>query len=226
MDLMIDINTLFKNKKPIVENLAPFGFTAHGDGHVYSADVMNHQFRMNVFVTQDGEVSAEILDSSLNEPYILHNVSKAQGSFVGMVREEYKSVLVQIAERCFETVIFKSDDARLVIERVREKYCDELEFLWKKFSDNAVLRRKDTKKWYAALLILKKSKLGLNGDGYVDIIDLRGRPEDIIALVDQKKYFPGYHMNKKHWYAICLDGSVPMDEIFRRIDESHALALK
>ncbi len=52
------------------------------------------------------------------------------------------------------------------------------------------------------------------------------KPEDIDALVDGKKYLPGYHMNKRHWVTICLDGSTCQEEIFCRIAESFALALK
>jgi predicted DNA-binding protein (MmcQ/YjbR family) len=48
--------------------------------------------------------------------------------------------------------------------------------------------------------------------------------EEIDVVVDGKKYYPGYHMNKKHWVTICLDGSVPIEEVFRRIDESYGLA--
>ncbi|MDO5549136.1 MAG: hypothetical protein Q4F79_11730 [Eubacteriales bacterium] len=33
-------------------------------------------------------------------------------------------------------------------------------------------------------------------------------------------------MNKKHWYTICLNGSVTKDELFRRIEESYELAKK
>jgi len=135
-------------------------------------------------------------------------------------------VLAAVAKACTEPDVFKSEEARRIIAYVREKYRSELEFLWKRFSDNAILRRQDTAKWYAALLILPKIKLGLNEPGLVEIIDLRSKPENIVALVDGKKYFPGYHMNKKHWFAICLDGSVPVEEIFARIDESFTLAVK
>jgi predicted DNA-binding protein (MmcQ/YjbR family) len=34
---------------------------------------------------------------------------------------------------------------------------------------------------------------------------------------------PGYHMNKKHWNTINLDGSVPDKEIFSWIDHSYDL---
>ena len=33
-------------------------------------------------------------------------------------------------------------------------------------------------------------------------------------------------MSKKHWFTVCLDGSVPTADIFRMIDESYSLAVK
>ena len=37
---------------------------------------------------------------------------------------------------------------------------------------------------------------------------------------------PGYHMNKRHWNTITLDGSIAAVEIFSMIDESYALVVK
>jgi predicted DNA-binding protein (MmcQ/YjbR family) len=34
---------------------------------------------------------------------------------------------------------------------------------------------------------------------------------------------PGYHMNKKHWNTINLDGSIPDNEVFKWIDHSYDL---
>lgn len=34
---------------------------------------------------------------------------------------------------------------------------------------------------------------------------------------------PGYHMNKKHWNTVILDGSVPDKEVFSWIDHSYKL---
>ena len=45
-------------------------------------------------------------------------------------------------------------------------------------------------------------------------IDLRERHSSII---------PGYHMNKKHWNTVMLNGSVPDKEIFSWIDHSYDL---
>lgn len=223
---MTDIDTLFKNRSVKFDRLLPFGFVKQEDAYIYSADLVSGQFKMTVTVTKEGKVSAEVIDGFSNEHYVLHRVSGASGAFVGTVREEYERLLAAIAEACFEPDAFKSEGARKVIRYVREKYQDELQFLWQRFPENAIFRRKDNKKWYAALLILQKKKLGFTEDGEVEIIDLRGKPEDIAALLDGKKYLPGYHMNKKHWFTLCLNGSVPMEEVFCRIDESFKLADK
>ncbi len=223
---MADIDTLFKHRKMNHERLLLFGFLENKSVYFYSASLFDGQFKMTVTVTKDGKVTTEVIDSFSKEAYILHRISGAQGAFVGTVREEYAAILAAIADACFEPDVFKSEGARQVIQYVKKKYQDELQFLWQRFPENAIFRRKDSNKWYAALLVLQKKKLGLAEDGVVDIIDLRGKPEDIDVLVDKKSYFPGYHMNKKHWFTMCLDGSVPIEEIFRRIDASFALAAK
>jgi predicted DNA-binding protein (MmcQ/YjbR family) len=45
-------------------------------------------------------------------------------------------------------------------------------------------------------------------------IELRERYSSITA---------GYHMNKKHWNTVLLDGSVPDREVFAWIDHSYEL---
>ena len=75
-------------------------------------------------------------------------------------------------------------------------------------------------------MTVSKSKLGLDDDEKIEIVDLRIKTEETEKTVDNKKYFSGYHMNKKHWITICLDGSVSTDEIFERIEESYNLAIK
>jgi len=36
----------------------------------------------------------------------------------------------------------------------------------------------------------------------------------------------GYHMNKKHWNTVLLDGDVPDGELQRQVDHSYALVVK
>lgn len=216
----------FKNKKMNIQKLLSYGFVGQGSRYTFSADLADGQMNLTIIVSSDGKIYTEVIDNITGDEYVLHLVAGTSGAFVGQVRNEYESILDDISAKCFECDVFKSDDAKKIIAYVRTAYGDELEFLWKKFSDNAIFRRKDTNKWYAALLIVSKCKLGIGSDEIVEILDLRMKPDDIETLLDNKKYFPGYHMNKKHWCTICLDGSVPIEEICRRIDESYLLAVK
>jgi predicted DNA-binding protein (MmcQ/YjbR family) len=58
-------------------------------------------------------------------------------------------------------------------------------------------------------------------------ISLKADPIDAVILRKQYSAItPGYHMNKKHWNTVALDGSVPDDEMKRMIDESYALVVQ
>lgn len=58
----------------------------------------------------------------------------------------------------------------------------------------------------------------------LEIIDLRIAGEHIEKLIDQKIYFPGYHMNKKSWNTVVLNNSVSDTELHERIHESYLRA--
>jgi predicted DNA-binding protein (MmcQ/YjbR family) len=58
-------------------------------------------------------------------------------------------------------------------------------------------------------------------------ISLKCDPE--LALELRERYpavTPGYHMNKKYWNTIMLDGTIPDREVFSWIDHSYEEVLK
>lgn len=122
--------------------------------------------------------------------------------------------------------IFKSKQARQIIKYVEEKYNNKLEFLWIKFPKYAIFRHKENKKWYAILMSLEENKLGIESDKIIDIVVLKNNRDNIINLIDNEKYFAGYHMNKRNWFTIKLDDSVPIKEIYYFIDESYIITNK
>lgn len=219
------VNIIFKNKACSFEKLLDFGFVKKQDKYLYKTILPSCGFEMNVSITEQGKISAEVLDTDLNEPYTLHLASGAVGEFVGNIKAEYESVLAEISDKCFEPDVFKTELAKEIIVYIRNTYGNELEYLWEKFPDNAVVRRSDNKKWYAALLTVSRIKLGFEVDENVEIVDLRMKPEEV-EKIDKVKILPGYHMNKKHWITVVLDGTVPLGKIFSLIDESYALAKK
>ena len=116
-------------------------------------------------------------------------------------------------------------DREEIFEYVKKQYGTIPEYLWSSSPDSAVLRHQNGK-WYAVIMNVEKSKLGLNGDGTVEIIDVKCDPEMTGMIIQIYGFLPGYHMNKKHWVTVLLDGSVPSEELYRLIDASYSLAAK
>ena len=55
-------------------------------------------------------------------------------------------------------------------------------------------------------------------------INLKCDPEKAIELREEyDTVTPGYHMNKKHWNTIIIDGSIPEKKLFHWIDNSYSL---
>lgn len=220
------LNGIFKRKKVNIPKLYAYGFSENSYGFYFNTILHGSGFQMTIEVTREGLIKTTVIDPETAEPYTLHLNNDTAGSFVGGVKTEYEQILTDIAQKCFDPDVFKSAQTKEIIDYVRAEYQDELEFLWQKFPDNAVWRRKDNKKWYGAILTVSRNKLGIHSDEMVEIIDLRINPGQMKATVDNKKYFPGWHMNKNNWYTIILDGSVSTAEIFQRIDKSYNLATK
>lgn len=69
-----------------------------------------------------------------------------------------------------------------------------------------------------ALVFLEDSSLSIN---------LKCDPDLAMHLRRfYKAVRPGYHMNKKHWNTVSLDGSIPDEEVFAMINESYDLVVK
>lgn len=212
----------FRLKRFDKTKLISFGFSDGDKELVYRKKIADGQMDMRVCV-KDGRIFSEVYDCDTGDEYTLHAVDGTSGEFVGRVRRDFEKVLSDIAERCCEDEAFHSDNARLLREYARNRYGTELEFLWDRLPDAAVLRRSDNKKWYAVLMTVKGEKLGLS-QALTEIIDVRALPEEIDSAVDGENYFRGYHMNKKHWLTLRLDGTVGFKEIVSRLDESYLLA--
>ena len=64
----------------------------------------------------------------------------------------------------------------------------------------------------------------ISSDTHPLSMNLKCDPEHAVELREQyPAVAPGYHMNKKHWNTVTLDGSIPPGEIFAMIDHSYEL---
>lgn len=112
-----------------------------------------------------------------------------------------------------------------VFAYARRVYRTEPEYLWQRYPDYAVLRRPDDRKWYALIGGVPRDKLGLEGSERVDVVNVKTGDEMLSDfLAGQKGYAPAYHMHKKNWVSVLLDGSVPFAEITALLDQSYQAA--
>ena len=221
---MRELKDFIKDKKIDFKKLEEFGFKLKDNSYYYHTSLLKNQFKMSVKISLDNSIFTEIIDTETNEAYVLHLLEIKRSGYSEKVYKAYSEVLEKIQKECFKDERFKANYTKEIIDYINNKYGDKLEFLWEKSPKNAVVRRKSTKKWYAAILTISKRKIGLNSYELVEIINLHNSQEEIEKLIDNKKYFPAYHMNKKHWCTICLDGTVELKEIYKLIDISYELA--
>ena len=158
--------------------------------------------------------------------FVLHDGPPYLSSDKIHVGTALNKILKDIKEKCFEMQVFEWDYSYKVLDYAKNKYNSDAEYLWEKFPRNAVCRRNDNQKWFLAILSVKGSNIGLNTDEIVELIDLRATTEEVEKLTATPNYYPAYHMNKKHWFTIVLDGSVKIEKIYEYIDKSYDLAKK
>lgn len=115
-----------------------------------------------------------------------------------------------------------------ILSYAKKEYGTTSEHLWKSYPNHEVLRHnlqpgEKKAKWYAIIMNVKRESLGLEGEDYIDIINVKCTSDMIGMLQMSEGYLPGYHMNKGNWITILLDGTVPLDNIKQLLDDSYSL---
>ena len=102
------------------------------------------------------------------------------------------------------------------------KYHCRPEYLWVRYPDYAIFRHADNNKWFGLIMDVPRNKLGGTGEDHVDILNVKmDSPLLVDLLVRQPGYLRGYHISRGNWISILLDGTVPLEEICQRLDESY-----
>ncbi|MBQ4838855.1 MULTISPECIES: MmcQ/YjbR family DNA-binding protein [Pseudoalteromonas] len=80
-------------------------------------------------------------------------------------------------------------------------------------------------KMFATLYEGKEGQTNENGEP-VWWLNLKCDPDEALLLRDKySSIVPGYHMNKRLWNTIVLDGSIPEDELKKLIDDSYNIVV-
>lgn len=212
---------IFKNVKVDYDLLLDYGFCKHDDHFEYKTLIVDATFNLSITIENEDKVSIKLVDVLSDEEYLIYLIKSASGEFVGRVRSEIESVLNDIKDKCFTPCIYKSVQSKKIIAYIKEKYGDELEFLWEN-DDSGIWRRKDNKKWYGVLMKVTGDKFGLEKDTIFEVLNLKMNSETLLNIIDNKTFFKGFHMNKKHWCSILLNLD-SIETISKLIDDSYTL---
>ena len=108
-----------------------------------------------------------------------------------------------------------------VIKYIKDRYGIEPEYPWYEYPDYATFKEAYSGKWFALIMRVENRKLGGSGDELVPVINVKSDTDSISILSSYPGYRSGYHMNKRHWLTVYLDGTVEWEEVLDRIDESY-----
>ena len=111
-----------------------------------------------------------------------------------------------------------------LFEWAKETYGTEPDYPWNDW--NCVLRHRHNNKWYALIMEIEETKLGINSDKIVDVLNVKCDPLLIGSLRMREGFYPAYHMNKDKWISVLMDGTVPANEIMELIELSYSLTKK
>ena len=214
---------IFKSYQFNKEKAHAYGFLESSGVWTHSFTILQGDFVMTVSITADN-VSFQVFDQETGDLYPQVHMENMRGSFVGSVREACLEILYQIRKACFDVQDYICLQTKRIMARVQEKYGNQLEYLWEKSPDTAVLRHEGNKKWYAVLMKISWNKLEKGREGIVEAVNLKH--DQVVDLLSQKGIYPAFHMNKRYWISVAFDGTLSDSAILELIERSWNLTSK
>ena len=169
-------------------------------------------------------MSFQVFDQETGDLYPQVHMESMRGSFVASVREACLEILYQIRKACFDVQDFIYPQTKRIVAKVLEKYGNQLEYLWEKSPDTAVLRHEGNQKWYAVVMRIPWNKLEKGREGLVEAVNLKH--DQVADLLSKKGIYPAFHMNKRYWLSLALDDSLQDEEVLELIERSWKLTVK
>ena len=107
-----------------------------------------------------------------------------------------------------------------------EQYGTEPEYPWADTPLACVLRHSECPKWYGLVMEITADRLGRSSHERMDVLNIKGDPDDIVHIREMPGFAPAYHMNKKHWLTVILPEISDPEVVFRLLDKSYLLTGK
>ena len=200
-----------------------YGFVENQGVWTHSSNILQGDFLMLVTV-EDGVLGFQVYDQETGDLYPQVHMASMRGTFVGSVREACLEVLYEIRKSCFDVQDFIYPQTKRIMTRVQEKYENQLEYLWEKSPDTAILRHENNQKWYAILMRIPWDRLDKGREGLVEAVNLKH--DQVADLLSQNGIYPAFHMNKRYWISLPLDDTLTDEKVLELFERSWFLTSK
>ena len=97
---------------------------------------------------------------------------------------------------------------------------------WSDDNTSIVFRSNKNKKWIGIMMDIPPSRLKMQGEENVDVINLKHTQSKIPSLIDNRYIFPAWHMNKNTWITVLLSSDLDWDFFSSLVEESRRLVEK
>lgn len=217
-------NDIFKRCVPNFTKAIRYGFEKQGNEYVFEKPLPDLPFIARIRIMKNGTVRGTVLDTETLDEYLPLRQEGVKGAYGANVCAVYKAMLTDIRTHCFNSKHFIFPQSNRIATALMEKYGNEPEFLWKKFSGNGVFRNPVGGKWYGIIVNIDHSKLDNTKKGEIEILNLKPGKEAVPALLNENGFYPAWHMNKTHWISILLDDTLPDTRIMQLLATSRILS--
>ncbi|MCR5457940.1 MAG: MmcQ/YjbR family DNA-binding protein [Clostridiales bacterium] len=211
---------LFSKYETDEKALSEYGFVIENGRAVYRKKLPDDNFE--VVIEYDGRFRGRIEDLDMGGEYTNFRLEGSTG-YSAEIRQKFTDILLGIRGQCCKNRYFVYSQTRRINEYICSCFGVNPEFLWESTPSFAVYRRKDSQKWFALIGNLKRSKLEPDSKSKeeMEFMNIKIAVNDVANALKNKGFYPAYHMNKKTWITVVLDGTVSDKTIQKMIGDSY-----
>lgn len=172
----------------------------------------------------DQELELVVYDLAMEEPYTLFEVASASGALVTGLRQQVDDIL----NRILGQQIQDNPLVERLVDHVATTYGLAPAHPFKRHPEIIGFKVPTVDKLFGIFLPVDYCRLDKTSTrtDQVLVLNLKGQPEHIVERIDNERYFPAYHMNKRHWFSLLLDAQTDWDQLTSLLAESYRLVKK
>ena len=218
------VEFLYKEHKLNIEpnSLLKRGFVLINGKYIYERS-LDDTFLIRISIDQ--RLHDEVFDVSTNEPYTLYKLSALSSGFAYSMKQNVESIIEELFPELRQEDPFSTPSFRYLEDAMIASYSEPSDNPFEE-DDIRIFRLKQNRKWYGLAMKIPAKKLGFDGDNEIFGLCVRVEKGCAERYINHQVVFPAYHMNKKNWVNLILDGRMSDDEVLDYLRRSRTIVLE